>query len=183
MPTRVRRRVARSRLIRGLAFALAMAPLMARGAEYEIFIDVRDEEELYDLWVTDQISEDTFNTLVELLRRGVDLNQASREDLYALPNLSFEDVDAILSYREDVGHIPNPAVLVSNGIISKSKLVAIAPFLEIRQPGRELAATNGFVRLQSQWAPTDGDLAPPASLQARRAISPWAERCCTAAFA
>jgi hypothetical protein len=146
---------------------LAATPVLAHAAEYEIFIDVRDEEELYDLWVTEQISEDTFNTLVELLRRGVDLNRATREDLYALPNLSFEDVDAILTYRKDVGHIPDPAVLVSNGIVSKRKLASVAPFLVVRQPGRELAATNGFVRLQSQWAPTDGSLAPPASLQAR----------------
>jgi hypothetical protein len=147
-------------------FAGLLAPA-AHAAEYEVFIDVRDEDQIYDLYVSEQISETTFNLLVELMRRGVDLNRASREDLYALPNLSFEDVDAILAYREDTGHIPDPAILVINGVVTERKLASIAPFLVVRQPGRRLAATNGFVRLGSQWAPSDGALAPPASLQAR----------------
>ena len=168
-------RGARARRLRGwrrlvtcvTAGWIALAAGTVQAAEYEVFVDVRAEDDLYDLFVTEQISEDTFNTLVELMRRGVDLNRASREDLYALPNLTFEDVDAILSYREDTGHIPDPAMLVINEVISRRKLASVAPFLLVRYPGRKLSATNGRVRVQSQWAPSDGGLAPPVSLNAR----------------
>ena len=139
---------------------------VGRAAEYEIFIDIDDEEDLYDLQVTGQIEDETFETLVELLRRGVDLNDADREGLYALPNLSYEDVDAILAYRADVGWISDPANLVLAGVISKRKLAAIAAFLVVTEPGRKLAATNGFVRLQSAYAIPD-PVAPSAALQAR----------------
>ena len=149
------------------AVATALVSPHADAAEYEVFVDVDDEEELYDLQVTDQISDETFQTLVELMRRGVDLNEASREELYQLPNLTYEDVDAILAYRQEVGFIPDPASLVIAGVVTERKVASIAAFLVVREPGRALAATNGFVRAQTQYAPSDGSLAPSAALQAR----------------
>lgn len=149
-----------------LAAAVLAVPGAARAAEYELFIDIDDEEDLYDLQVTGQIEDETFETLVEILRRGVDLNTASRAELYALPNLTYDDVDAILAYRADVGFINDPASLVLAGVVSERKVAAIAAFLVIREPGRELAATNGLVRAQIAYAPSD-TLAPPAVVQAR----------------
>ncbi len=161
----------RSPLWRALAVLLAVVAVLAlsrpaQAIEYEIFVDVDNEEELYDLFLADQISEGTFLTLVEILRRGVELNEATRADLYALPNLTYEDVDAILAYREDVGWITDPADLVRANVLSERKLASISAFLVKRVPGRSLAATNGFVRYQTAWTQKDTRV-PPMALQAR----------------
>ncbi len=167
----------------GLALAFGLGTLLdfapARAAEYEIFIDIDTEEELYDLFQAEQIDEDTFNTLVELHRKGVDLDEASRSEIYTLPNLNYDDVDAILAYRTEVGNIEDPAQLVAAGVISQRKLASIATFLLVRNKDRRLAATNGRVRYQTAMTfggsrnpeQPDGvlwdDRVPPMALQAR----------------
>ena len=60
---------------------LALAPRTARAVQYEMLIDVDNEEDLQELFTTGQISEDTWNTLVQIMRRGVDLTRAAREAL------------------------------------------------------------------------------------------------------
>src|SRR5690242_7179746 len=86
-----------------LAAAIVLALIVALGRPahaipYESFIDVDDEGDLQDLLSSGEITQDTFDELLDLLENGVDLNEASREDLYALPNLTYDDVDAILQY-------------------------------------------------------------------------------------
>lgn len=149
-----------------IAAVLVLVPQRARAIEYEVFIDVETEEELYDLVLTGEISQETFDTLLDIYRRGVDLNTASRQELYALPNLTYDDVDAILEYREESGALTEPAVLVVNGILSERKLQSIAMFIVVVEPGRRLSATNGFVRYQTAWTPLDGRV-PPMAIQAR----------------
>ena len=140
----------------------------ARGNEYEVFIDVETEEDLYDLLADQQISEDTFNTLLPLLQRGVDLGSASRDELYSLPNLTYREVDSILAFRAEAGRIDDPAKLVVNGIISDRKLISIAVFLRISDPTRNLYATDGLLRAQTRWSSED-DRMPPLALLARLA--------------
>jgi hypothetical protein len=150
-----------------LAFAWLLLPAWARAIEYEVFIDVDDEEDLYDLLATEQISERTFADLVELLRRGTDLNTATREELYALPNLRYEDVDAILAHRERMGVIADPRELVSAGVLSRRKLASIAAFVVAREEEEaKRPATHGFVRYRTVWTAVDRR-APPMALQAR----------------
>lgn len=149
----------------GLLLALAY-PSITHATEYEIFIDVDTEEELYDLFITDQIDEDTFNTLVELRRRGVDLNTADRNLLYSLPNLTYDDVDAILAYRAEVGVIHAPGDLAAAGVITPDKLGSILTFVQAYDQRRKLTATHGWVRYQAAWSVEDRTL-PPMALQAR----------------
>lgn len=154
--------------LRTAAFALAAA-LVARGAAanpYETFIDVDNEEDLYDLQATGQIDEDTLEALVELMQRGVDLNRASREELYSLPNLTYAEVDALLEYRALAGWINDPVDLVVSGVLGQQKLEAIAGFLVVSDATRKLFATDGWIRGQSRWSVED-DGAPPIALQAR----------------
>jgi hypothetical protein len=148
-----------------LVVALAF-PRAALAIEYEVFIDVDSEEELYDLWETQQISEETFNTLIELRRRGVDLNHADRGQLYSLPNLTYEDVDRILAYRTEVGTIRHPADLVAAGVLSREKLGSILTFVQSYDARRKLTATHGWVRYLTAWSQED-DIAPPMVIQAR----------------
>ena len=145
---------------------LAVAwPRAAQAIEYEVFIDVDTYDELNELWVNGMISEDTFNTLVELQRRGVDLNRANREQLYSLPNLTYDDVDRILGYRTEAGVIHSPADLVAAGVLSREKLGSILMFIQT-QDDRRLSATHGWFNYQTAWSQQDSTV-PPMTLQAR----------------
>jgi len=140
------------------------APAIAN--QYEIFIDVENEEDLYDLRAAGQITDDTFNTLVELFQRGVNLNTGSREDLYSLPNLTYAEVDSIIAFRTEAGYITDPSVLAKQKILSQKKFVAIAAFLVIRNKTRRVYATTGRLRAQSVWTSED-DRVPATALSVR----------------
>lgn len=142
--------------------ASTLLPSLARAAEYETFVDIDDEDDLVELNATGDISAETFDTLVELLRRGVDLNKATRDDLFTLPNLSYADVDALLRYRVEVGFISDPAMLVKAGVLNADTLKSIAAFIYIVEPGRRYAATSGKIRLRT--ATTVGDKRVPATV-------------------
>ncbi len=149
-----------------LTLASAISNQLAFANEYEVFIDIQNEEQLYDLQVEGEIEEDTFNALLELFQRGLDLNLASREELYALPNLNYAEVDAILAYRNDSGRITDPAGLVIGGVLSERKLAAIAPFLIVREQARNRLGATGWIRSQTRWSVEDSDV-PPLAVQAR----------------
>lgn len=155
--------------------AVVCATQLAQAIPYEVFIDVDDEGDLQDLLAAGTISDDTYNELLELLTRGVDLTHADRNELYALPNLTFDDVDAIIRYRElNRGRIRDPAELVAAGAISEEKLLGIASFIIVRKPGEDPLAVRGWVRLMTRANPHDFNpyepqdpFLPPLALRAR----------------
>lgn len=148
-----------------VAIFLLVSSRSAQAIKYESFIEVETEEDLYDLLAAGQIEQDSFTSLLELHQRGVDINSASREELYNLPNLTYRDVDSIIAYREEAGFIDDPAALVMAGVLSDRKLYAIASFLIVRPRKRSLDA-SGFVRFWSRYTVED-DRAPPSALRAR----------------
>lgn len=158
------------RLKRALAAATLAAIVTSAGPaaafQYETFINVDDEDDLWDLFNQGVIDEDTRESLLEILVRGLDLNTADRGELYALPNLSYRDVDGIIAYREEVGTISDPAQLVAAGVLSEDKLLAIAAFLVVGEKAVGLTA-KGFARYQTRWTVTDDRGAPPMALQSR----------------
>lgn len=111
------------------ALLASAGPSVAHATPYEVFIDVGSEDDLYDLVATQQISDETFEILRTLLARGVDLDRATREELYSLPNLTYDDVDAILAFRKAQGYVGDPAGLVAAGALTDGKLLSIAAFL------------------------------------------------------
>ncbi|MEM9457144.1 MAG: hypothetical protein AAGF11_23400 [Myxococcota bacterium] len=167
LPSGPRRRRARQ-LIAILSTALGIATWSspAKAVEYGIFVDIDTEEELNDLLLTQQINDTTYENLVELLRQGVDLNEASREGLYALPNLTYDEVDRILAYREDAGRIGDPADLVVAGVLSRRKLAALAAFLLVPGPEGQRGTVHGFVRYRMTYVAGDRRV-PPMALQGR----------------
>jgi hypothetical protein len=146
---------AATRLSLGTGLAIALAPAGARAAEYETFVDIDDEDDLVELNTAGDIGSETFDTLIELLRRGVNLNKARREELFTLPNLTYAEVDALIKYREEVGFIHDPAALVAAGVLTPEVLRSIAAFIYIVDPGVRYAATSGKVRLRTAWSPPD----------------------------
>ncbi|MEZ4365402.1 MAG: hypothetical protein R2939_03830 [Kofleriaceae bacterium] len=148
----------------------------ATAAPYEAFIDVETEEDLIDLLVAGQISDETYEALSTLLARGVNLELADRAELYSLPNLTYADVDAILAYRKEQGFIADPAELVSAGVLTEDKLLSVAAFLIVGQRDTGGTPIHGWVRAITRSSPSDfgvdtpvdGDAGvPPLGLRAR----------------
>lgn len=150
----------------GVALGVGLVPNLAGAVEYEIFIDVQDEDDLFDLNTTGQISDQTFQDLQDLLRRGIDLNHATREELYSLPNLTYADVDRILLYREEVGQIIEPAALVTAGVLSERTMRSIAVFLELPSGSKKRIGVHGYARYQTIWTVED-ERVPPMALEGR----------------
>ena len=149
------------------AFVGVAAPAAAN--PYEAYIDIDTEDDLYDLLAASQITEETFTALLDLFNRGVDLNRATREELYALPNLTYEDVDAILAYRTEQGFIRDPADLVPAGALSEDKLLGIAAFLVVITEDMSPYQPHGWVRGITRASIADRDI-PPIGLRARMTI-------------
>ena len=138
----------------------------AAATPYESFIDVDDQADLEDLLAAGDITQDTFTELLELLGSGVDLTTADRAELYTLPNLTYDDVDAILKFRElQKGAITDPAALVAAGVLSEDKLLAISAFIVVSQP-RDKYAAKGWTRIMTRFSPRDKKL-PPFALRGR----------------
>lgn len=153
--------------MRALAAAVALTlPTAALAAPYEAFIDVESQEDLDDLYATGDISTETHDALTELLARGVDLDRASREELYSLPNLTYDEVDAILAYRATQRFVADPADLVAAGAITEQKLLAISAFLVLHDRTRGQYAPRGWVRATLRAAQGD-DVLPPIGARAR----------------
>jgi hypothetical protein len=153
-------RLRRVPAVLALAVLWAGAP-PARGADYGVFVEAETEEDLLELLRADEIDQDTYETLTELLNDGVDLNRAEREELYALPNLSYADVDAILAFRKENGDIRDPVELVSSGTLTKEQLLSIAPFLLVSEPGEPAAvATRARLRYRTTFVAGDETVWP-----------------------
>ncbi|HUS33495.1 MAG TPA: hypothetical protein VMZ53_33565 [Kofleriaceae bacterium] len=158
---------------------LALAARSASAIPYESFIDVDDEGDLQDLLASGDISQDTYDELLDLMSRGVDITTADRNELYTLPNLTYDDVDAIIAYRKlQKGRINDPADLVAAGALSQEKLLAISSFIIIREQADKPFAARGWVRMWTRASPHDfalldnpatdnGFLVPPFALRAR----------------
>jgi len=155
------------RVLAGGIVAAISVLLAARGATatpYETFIDISGQQDLDDLLASGDITQDTYDELVELLGAGIDLNQADRAELYTLPNLTYDDVDAIIRFREKE-RIRDPAQLVKANVLSEDKLYAIAAFIEIEaQPDHY--NLKGWARLATRFSPRD-NVAPPWAFRMR----------------
>src|SRR5262249_17985125 len=85
---------------------------------------------------------------------------ADADEMYALPGLTRDDVDAIVAYRAAAGTIQDPGGLVAANVISEDKLEQIAPFLIVSKPSSPGFATNGRARYRALV--TNGDSRLPA---------------------
>jgi hypothetical protein len=145
------------RFVRWWIALTILVPAVAQATPYETFVDVEDQADLDDLLASGDITTDTYEELLELLTNGVDLNTADRAQLYALPNLTYEDVDAIIAFRDaQKGVIADPAAMVAAGAITEDKLLGIAAFIVVRQPDSKLKL-RGFAQAMTRYAPSDGD--------------------------
>lgn len=144
-----------------------LAPSAASAVQYEVFVDIETEEDLYDLLVTEQISESSFDALLLLHQTRVDLNQADRQRLYLLPNLDYGHVDRILVYRNEVGAIRGLGDLIAAGVLETELVGTLRAFVVVRAADAPKSKTHGFVRVQGRWSGRYDRLPPAAAAQAR----------------
>ncbi|HET6418447.1 MAG TPA: hypothetical protein VFG22_19270 [Polyangiales bacterium] len=149
------------------ACVLALAARSARAAQYEVFIDVQTEEDLYDLLVTGQISKSSFEALLLLYQTRVDLNRAGRPQLYLLPNLDYDQVDRILAYRREAGSIHQLEDLVESGALEPELVRALGSFVIVRPADAPRSRVDGVLRIQALWSGRNDRLPPAMALQAR----------------
>ncbi len=136
----------------------------ARAEPYEVELAIDDEADLRALWEDGVLARESFDTLLELLRTGVDPRTATREALYALPGLTWAQVDALLAYRARVEGAFTPGELVEAGVLSAAQLRRLRPFLVEEERGAW--DVSGRLRLLAAYAAADA-LVPPVLLQAR----------------
>jgi hypothetical protein len=146
---------------------VALWPGAAAAIRYEVFIDVETEEDIYDLLITEQISEASFDALLLLHQTRVELNRADRQTLYRLPNLDYVEVDRILAFREQVTAIRSVDELAAAEVLSERVANSIRPFVVVRPPDLRLDRVDGFLRTQMRWTGRYDRLPPAAAVQAR----------------
>ncbi|WP_371746196.1 hypothetical protein [Myxococcus sp. CA040A] len=139
-------------LLHGLlgGWLLGASPVLA--APYEVEPEVDGELELLALLEDGTLSAETWAALVALRRAGVEPEQATRAALYALPGLTYAEVDERL--RERGASMPE--------VLTDEERRRLAPFLVNRVPGE----LSGDARLLTAFALSDSVL-PPVALQVR----------------
>jgi len=93
------------------------------------YVNISQMEEVYGLRreIIDLISEDI---LIDTLAiRKIDLDNAGFRDLLRHPYLEFDDVKALVRYRDFVGHIRSLEELREQQLLSDSTLVRISSYL------------------------------------------------------
>lgn len=146
---------------------VVLAPRTASAAQYEVFIDIETEQDLYELLITEQISLASFDALLLLRQTRVDLNRASRQDLYLLPNLDYAQVDRILAYRNAAGSIHSLDELIGAGALATDLARSIRAFIIIGDPSAPRSQTKALLRLRARWTGRHDRLPPAFALQAR----------------
>ncbi len=88
--------------IRTLVFGLGLVvSSQAFAYDYRVPIRVQDENDLEELFLSGDLTEEERDQLLELYRARLDLNTANRDELYLLPGFSYDLVDRILAFRAE----------------------------------------------------------------------------------
>lgn len=122
---------------------LLLIPL-SLGYDYGVdFSDVTSEDDLRDLagewdydtaeYVAGEITNEEYEILKDLFDNKVNLNTADRDELYNLPEISYDLADKIIEYREKHGLFKSREEVKKVPGLSPDRYVQIAPFIEVRK--------------------------------------------------
>ena len=87
-----------------LAGSFLMATLLtsvAYAEPYDVPVLIDTDQDIWDLFYDQDITEDQRDHLLALLDNPLDINDASREELYELPGITYPQADAIVAAVED----------------------------------------------------------------------------------
>jgi hypothetical protein len=119
-----------------LALAVLLTAIPVAAYDYRAPILVDDEDDIYELLLSGDIDDDEKDTLVELYRDPLDLNEASRQELYGLPGLTYTMVDAIIARRDDKPFTSVAQVKKVAGIDNEI-YVQLRPFIDVVRVRKE----------------------------------------------
>ncbi len=122
--------------------------LPAAAYDYSTTIRIDSEEDLDELYYAGLIDEEEYEQLVELLHNPLDVNVASREELYGLPGVSQTAAAAIVRHREMVGPFESEFQLISLPGIGDEVYEQIRPFLEEMPPIHRKTPVKGVLTLR-----------------------------------
>ncbi|MFH1532121.1 MAG: helix-hairpin-helix domain-containing protein [Pseudomonadota bacterium] len=88
-----------SLVLSAVLLSLLAAPAAAK--EYRVPILVDTEDDILEMYYADDISVEERDLLLRLLEDPLDINEASRNELYDLPGLTYDLVDRIIAAREE----------------------------------------------------------------------------------
>ncbi len=111
-----------------------VCPREAQAIEYPVVLSISDENDIHDLYYNGEITEEMRDSLLNLLRDKVDLNKASRDELYELPGFTFEMADAVIAYRESGNRFNHPSDLALVAAIPHDVLVQVMQFVMATPP-------------------------------------------------
>ncbi len=131
-----------------LALLIMMFVSPAAAYDYRSPILVDDEDDIYELLLSGDIDDDEKDALVDLFRDPLDLNEASRRELYDLPGLTYTLVDAIIARRDDKPFTRVTQVKKVEGITNEI-YVQLRPFIGVVPP-RKKAGPKRKSKIQGQ---------------------------------
>jgi hypothetical protein len=134
-----------------VALALAAAPVAAR--EYDVRVVIDDVDDLYELNVKGELTDEDLELLVALYHRPLDINRADRYLLFDLPEVTYELADAIVAYRAEHGAFPDVYDLRRVAGMTDDIFDSLRPFVVVSAttsaaPGSDVrgAARLGYFR-------------------------------------
>ncbi len=116
-------------------------------APYAVDIVVDEEEEIHLLYQEGDISASERDTLLTLIMTPLDLNLASRDELYDLPGVSYTLADAILKAREDRGRFFRVNDLMGVDGMTEEIFRQLLTFITVTSAEDDQKVVEGQVRL------------------------------------
>jgi competence ComEA-like helix-hairpin-helix protein len=108
---------------------LSLIAQQARAAPYAAEIDIDDEADLHQLYLDGEIDADTRDRLITLLSSKVDLNLATRDELYELPGVTYALADAVLAHRAKLGRFASVDELLEVAGMTEAVFDQLRPFV------------------------------------------------------
>lgn len=121
----------RRRILRPLLVLGPLAVVGLTGYDYGARVVVRSEADIMDFDGNEDMTEEERTQLLELYNDPLDLNKASREDLYLLPDVTWEMADAILERRKSR---PFETEREVRSIVGRTIYQEIKPFVFVVPP-------------------------------------------------
>ncbi len=140
-----------------LVLLLAAPGRVARARVYAEPVLVESEEDLDNYAADGVLDSDDLDTLRELYHNPLDINRASRLELYELPGVSAELARAIVRDRRENGAFSSPSRLLRVPGMTPAILEEVRPFVQVVAAPVGRRAYSGLVRgrLVKLWEPVD----------------------------
>lgn len=118
---------------------------------------ISTQDDIYQLRLDGLLQEEVVEMLVELFNNPIDINSASKVELFSVPGLSWEAVEAIVEARKRLGGFKRLSELIAEVGFDRRKLKQIEPFISVHRPNEQIEG-----KLQIDLLETENDKKPYA---------------------